>query len=151
MYDDAKIRRMLLEEFPQIEPRRLEMEEIDFGDRCGAWYLPPDQTQPIRFSVDAKGRTDESIFEIMIPLMRNVLGIKPGQPDAVQEVEGEQVQTLEPKEDDFGLPPLKEAIDAIKDVTGVTAETLQSVAPRRGRHPNACTCEKCEAKRAAAV
>lgn len=132
MYDDAKIRRMLLEEFPQIEPCRLEMEEIDFGDRCGVWYLPPDQTQPIRFSVDAKGRTDESIFEIMIPLMRNVLGIKPGQPDAVQEVEGEQVQTLEPKEDEFGLPPLKETT-------------------RRGRHPNACTCEKCEAKRVAAV
>lgn len=35
MIDDAKVRQRILEYLPQLEPWRLEMEELDFGERVG--------------------------------------------------------------------------------------------------------------------
>ena len=120
MYDDGKIRVRLLNEFPWIEPHRFEMEEYDFGDRLGISYLSPLTSERIKAQVDAKGRDDDSLFEILLPLAKTVFGPAPA--------------------------PVHENL-AEAEVLPVVVQEDKPVKAKRGRHAKACQCEPCQAKK----
>jgi hypothetical protein len=67
MIDDAKIRRVLLERFPQIEPYRFEMEEFDYGDAYGAYWRSPDGVK--RVQADARGKDEAQIADAIAEQM----------------------------------------------------------------------------------
>jgi hypothetical protein len=60
MIDDGKVRALILVDHPEIEPHRLEMEDIDFGEKMGVWYRTGDNLI-IRVNAACKGRTEADV------------------------------------------------------------------------------------------
>ena len=74
MIDDARIRRMLLQHFPQIEAHRFEMEEYDGGDTIGAAYFDKPSGRQWRVKADARGRAEEAIADDLAVSMQGWFG-----------------------------------------------------------------------------
>ena len=68
MIDDAKIRLMVLEAFPQIEPHRIEIEELDFGEVIGIWYRGGDNLIT-RVKTETRGKDEKDIAANLIELL----------------------------------------------------------------------------------
>lgn len=128
MYNDIAVRSLILAQMPGVEPWRMEMEDVDYGERMGVFYRSADKGV-IRHSVIAKGRTDEEIAS-------DFLGLLTGRSDEA----ADPIITAT-----VGEP-------VITPDTIVVSMNASDVAPpnyegRRGRHPGTCVCSKCSAKK----
>ncbi len=61
MDNDIAVRNRILKALPHLEPWRIEMEEIDFGDKMGIFYRSPDG--PKRCALPAKNVNDDTLVE----------------------------------------------------------------------------------------
>lgn len=127
MYNDIIIRDLILQQMPGVEPWRMEMEDVDFGDRIGVFYRSADKGV-IRHAVRAKGRTDSEIADDFIQFLTN-------EPDEVSDAP----QSL-----------CQESEGASAEVSELAAQDMSKseYEGRRGRHPRTCTCSTCLAKKA---
>ena len=73
MIDDAVIRRYILTALPALEPWRIEMEEIDFGDAMGCALRVDGGLK--RFQTEAKGKSEEAIATELVRHIKAALPV----------------------------------------------------------------------------
>lgn len=122
-YSEEKIRFQVIAGL-RAEPWQVEMEEIDYGEKCGVFYRGPQGIK--RAMVEARGKTENQIaFALLAMLMNNqeykVIGV--GNHAAI-------IPTVLPEANALGeiqlpLTPIKSPYEG-----------------KGGRHPSSCTCSK---------
>lgn len=70
--DDSRIRKLVLAACPHIEPKRLEVNEMDYGARMGFWYRKPEGGVQLGSAI-ALQRTEA---EVATELAAELLGTK---------------------------------------------------------------------------
>jgi hypothetical protein len=68
MYNDVIIRHRILAALPHLESWRVEMEEIDYGDKLGLFYRSPSGVK--RVALPAKGVDDNTLAEGFIAFIK---------------------------------------------------------------------------------
>lgn len=119
MYNDITVRTIILKSFPGIEPWRMEMEDLDYGDRMGVFFRKPDGTIQ-RVNVVVKGKTEEQIAADFVEKLKEPVPLVYEQPRAFISTEPQTV--------------LMSEVNSIK--------TFSPYEGKRGKHPKDCTCSK---------
>lgn len=110
--DDSRIRSLVLAACPHIDPKRLEVSEVHYGDLMGFWHRKEDGTVH-RDHVVAVKRTEAEVAADIAELLLQ---------------ERTKVIIAEHHAAEAIAPP--------------TAGPLSPYEGKRGKHPNNCTCSK---------
>ncbi len=128
MFSDMAVRKKILAAFPQLEPWRVIMEDIEYGDKLGLFYRSPNGVK--RLTLETKGNNDDALAAGFIEFIK-------GEP-----------RVLEAKPSDTALGRYLENPHHIENrkiqVDSLTALNYEG---RAGRHPLACVCTRCVSKR----
>ncbi len=128
MLDDARIRQMVLQAVPDIDPYRLEVSELDYGKTVG-WWLRNDQGYRDHGKVEALNRKDG---DIAVSIAQSINMVRCG--TVIEEV-------------DLGCVLVGEEAgptwtDHDPKVDFITTHEPSPYEGKGGRHPNNCTCSK---------
>ena len=71
MIDDGKVRRLILEAFPDIGNSNVEMEEYEYGDFVGVFVRG--HGAPFRHRVDVRAKNEQEVADALIAPLREFL------------------------------------------------------------------------------
>lgn len=125
MYNDAAIRQTILQA-TGIEPWRIEMEDIDYGERIGMFYRSPEGV--VRHAVPMKGRTENEVAGDFIAFISGA---------QVVTLDGVTISSPEMREPKSLWAQPKEFAEAVEKMLGDSPYEGKA-----GRHPLDCTCTR---------
>lgn len=68
MFSDIIVRNKILAALPNLEPWRIEMEEIDYGDKMGLFYRSPNGVKRVAFN--SKAESEDELAELFIAFIK---------------------------------------------------------------------------------